>query len=305
MSRTSALGCVARTVLISGSSTGLAPPPRGAPSLASLRRTAAVPAAAALVSPEEPVLAGRTLPMTVRAGAPLRLRPEEFLADRFLAERVLAGGPPSAGGSAAAGSSAAPGASPSLGPPSAEPASAVPASAESEGAEPASAEPPSVEPTSAVLASVEPASVEPASVEPASVEPASAVLASAGSVGVEPPSAEWALVRRWASSGAAGGDATPFSAACSSDSDCSCCPAWTRVTSLPAVPAVTTSPATCAPHVRRSNKSIGGRFRKCRAPYVASRREQRPDVQTWEFCPPGEESELQQNDNSGHRGTSP
>src|ERR1700734_623638 len=122
MSRTSALGCVARTVLISGSSTGLAPPPRGAPSLASLRRTAAVPAAAALVSPEEPVRAGRTLPMTVRAGAPLRLRPEEFLAGLFLAERVLAGGLPSAGGSAAAG------ASPSLGPASAVPASAEPAS---------------------------------------------------------------------------------------------------------------------------------------------------------------------------------
>src|SRR6202034_4635511 len=100
MSRTSALGCVARPVLISGSSTGLAPPPRGAPSLASLRRTAAVPAAAALVSPEEPVRAGRTLPMTVRAGAPLRLRPEEFLAGLFLAERVLGGGAPSARGSA-------------------------------------------------------------------------------------------------------------------------------------------------------------------------------------------------------------
>src|SRR6202050_5859150 len=131
MSRTSALGCVARTVLISGSSTGLAPPPRGAPSLASLRRTAAVPAAAALVSPEGPVPAGRTPPLTVRAGAPLRLRPEEFLAGRFLAERVLAGGPPSAGGSAAAGNSAAAEASPSLGPPSAEPEFA-----EAEGAQP-------------------------------------------------------------------------------------------------------------------------------------------------------------------------
>src|ERR1700689_5143669 len=107
MSRTSALGCVARTVLISGSSTGLAPPPRGAPSLASLRRAAAGPAAAAPGSPEEPALARPTVPMTVRAGAPLRLRPEEFLAGRFLAERVLAGDLPSAGGSAAAGSSAA------------------------------------------------------------------------------------------------------------------------------------------------------------------------------------------------------
>src|SRR5712692_4728111 len=43
-SRTSAFGCVALTVLISGSSTGLMPP-RGAPSLASRRRTPAVPTA--------------------------------------------------------------------------------------------------------------------------------------------------------------------------------------------------------------------------------------------------------------------
>src|SRR6516225_8325010 len=39
----SALGWVARTVLISGSSTGLIPPPRGAPSRASRRRTPAPP----------------------------------------------------------------------------------------------------------------------------------------------------------------------------------------------------------------------------------------------------------------------
>src|SRR6516225_10538731 len=43
MSRISALGWVARTVLISGSSTGLTPPPRVAPSRASRRRTAAPP----------------------------------------------------------------------------------------------------------------------------------------------------------------------------------------------------------------------------------------------------------------------
>ena len=41
MSRTSALGWVARMVLISGSSTGLTPPPRCAPSRARRRRTAA------------------------------------------------------------------------------------------------------------------------------------------------------------------------------------------------------------------------------------------------------------------------
>src|SRR5215471_17578822 len=39
----SALGWVARTVLISGSSTGLIPPPRGAPRRASRRRTPAPP----------------------------------------------------------------------------------------------------------------------------------------------------------------------------------------------------------------------------------------------------------------------
>src|SRR5580693_5324041 len=95
MSRTSALGWVPRTVLISGSSTGLAPPPRGAPSLASLRRTAAVPEAAALWSPEEPVRVGRTPPMPARAGSdPLRLRPEGFFAGRFLADRLLADGAP-------------------------------------------------------------------------------------------------------------------------------------------------------------------------------------------------------------------
>ncbi len=48
--RTSALGCVARIVLTSGSSTGLMPP-RGAPSLASLRRTDAVPATAVPAAP--------------------------------------------------------------------------------------------------------------------------------------------------------------------------------------------------------------------------------------------------------------
>src|ERR1700733_2044937 len=72
MSRTSTLGWVARTVLNRGSSTGLAPPPRGAPSRASRRRTAAVPAAAALVSPVGAGRVGRG-----RGGrAPLRDRPD-------------------------------------------------------------------------------------------------------------------------------------------------------------------------------------------------------------------------------------
>src|SRR5215475_2787408 len=43
MSLMSALGCVARTVLVRGSSTGFTPPPRGAPRRASRRRTAAPP----------------------------------------------------------------------------------------------------------------------------------------------------------------------------------------------------------------------------------------------------------------------
>src|SRR5579859_3269973 len=43
MSLMSALGWVARTVLINGSSTGLTPPPRGAPRRASRRRTPAPP----------------------------------------------------------------------------------------------------------------------------------------------------------------------------------------------------------------------------------------------------------------------
>src|SRR5215510_12748729 len=43
MTLMSALGWVARTVLISGSSTGLIPPPRGAPRRASRRRTPAPP----------------------------------------------------------------------------------------------------------------------------------------------------------------------------------------------------------------------------------------------------------------------
>src|SRR5215831_12705172 len=43
MSLMSALGWVARTVLVNGSSTGFTPPPRGAPRRASRRRTAAPP----------------------------------------------------------------------------------------------------------------------------------------------------------------------------------------------------------------------------------------------------------------------
>src|SRR6266436_1350730 len=90
------------------------------------------------------------------------------------------------------------------------------------------------------------------------------------------------------------GDVTPTSAAGRS---------W--VTSGPAVPAVTTSPATCAPHVRRSNKSIDGRFRKCRAAYLGLYGQQRSDVQPGQFCPTCEESELQQDDNTGHDGPGP
>src|SRR5215470_365051 len=97
MSRTSALGCVARTVLISGSSTGLVPPPRGAPRRAGRRRTAAVPAAAALVSLGA-ALTGRTAPRTPRVGsAPLRARPAAGpRADLDLAGGAAPGRAPSA-----------------------------------------------------------------------------------------------------------------------------------------------------------------------------------------------------------------
>src|SRR5215831_17690019 len=176
----SALGCVARSVLISGSSTGLVPPPRGAPSLASRRRTAAVPAAAALVSPAGVARAGRT-PRARLGGAP--------------------GGDAASAGDAVSGGDA------------------VPAG--------------------------------------------DAVSADGG----------WL-----AAPGAAAAEATPPSAAGSSCSVWSCCPASARVTSVPAVLAVATSPATYAPHVRRNAHSIGGRSLACPAPGGRSRplhREQR------------------------------
>src|SRR5215472_7273985 len=127
MSRTSALGCVARTVLISGSSTGLVPPPRGAPSRASRRRTAAVPAAAALVSPGA-ALTGRTAPRTPRVGsAPLRARP----AAGPRADLDLPGGAAAGRASAAAPSADAPSAD---APPTGElSAGAPPAAASSAG----------------------------------------------------------------------------------------------------------------------------------------------------------------------------
>src|SRR5215469_3463105 len=53
MSRTSAFGCVARMVLISGSRTGFTPPPRCAPSLDRRRRTAAADAAPADADPAD------------------------------------------------------------------------------------------------------------------------------------------------------------------------------------------------------------------------------------------------------------
>src|SRR5215469_12790338 len=87
-------------------------------------------------------------------------------------------------------------------------------------------------------------------------------------------------------------DVTPSSAVGSS-----------RVTSGPAVPAVATSPATCAPQVRRVNKSIGGRFGKCPAPYVALHGKQRPNGDAWQFRPASQELELKQNDDTRHFGT--
>ena len=87
------------------------------------------------------------------------------------------------------------------------------------------------------------------------------------------------------------GDVTPPSAPGSS---------W--VTSGSAVLAVATSPATCAPQVRRVNKSIGGRFGKCPAPYVASHGEERSDLDAWQFSPACKEFELKQHDDACHFG---
>src|ERR1700740_372632 len=74
------------------------------------------------------------------------------------------------------------------------------------------------------------------------------------------------------------------------------------VQSGPPVLPVATSPATCAPQVRRVNKSIGGRFGKCPAPYVASHGEERPDLDARQFGPACEEFELKQHDDACHFG---
>src|SRR5215469_5001384 len=183
----SAFGCVVRTVLTSGSSTGLTPPVRVAPSRASRRRTAA--------APDAPSVGAGTAAAPSAGG--LDRRVTRLAADRA-ADFLL---PP---------------------------------------------------------------------LRPAPFQPGGAAVAA---------SAEWSAVTgsdagavcscSSTSSGMGAAGVTPTSAAGRS---------W--VTSGPAVLAVATSPATCAPHVRRGIKSIGGRFGKCRAPYVASHGEQSAYVQT-------------------------
>src|SRR5208282_1712993 len=232
MSRTSALGCVPRTVLIRGSSTGLAPPPRGAPSRASRRRTAAVPAAAALVSPAGAARAGRTPPRARLGRALPRVRP-----DAGARAGPAPAGPALAGGLSADETAA--------GSPAGGPAAGSPAcdTAPGDGGGPG---------------------------------------AAAASAGATPPSA--------------GGSSGPV---------WSCCPASAWVTSVPAVPAVATSPATCAPHVRRSAHSIGGRFMTCPAPCGPSHRQQRADLKPGQAGAAVKEAELQQDSDAGDLGAAP
>src|SRR5271166_342637 len=73
----SALGCVMRTVLTSGSSTGLTLPTRAGPSLASLRRTAAAPDAPS--GGAWPELAGSAGCAALRAARPDPERPCDLL----------------------------------------------------------------------------------------------------------------------------------------------------------------------------------------------------------------------------------
>src|SRR5580704_12825644 len=133
MRRTSALGCVARTVLMSGSSTGLSVVPRWAPSRASRRRTptpeaatsAAWPCTAATAARARLVLAG-PLVCAVLASAAAAAVLASAAAAAGLASAAAAAGLASA--AAAAGlASAAAAAGPSAGPGSGTPA--APASA--------------------------------------------------------------------------------------------------------------------------------------------------------------------------------
>src|SRR5580704_8065560 len=97
MSRTSALGCVARTVLISGSSTGLSVVPRWAPSRASRRRTPTPEAATSAAWPCTAATAARA--RLVLAGPLVCAVPTSAAAAAGLASAAAAAGPSAGPGS--------------------------------------------------------------------------------------------------------------------------------------------------------------------------------------------------------------